>query len=188
MSIIGLTGKAGVGKDTIATAMQKIIWLNSLADSNSDAGLMQIAAFADPVREIVGGMFGWSVDDLKDFDFKETMTDWGFTPRRALQLFGTEFGRALDENLWVKYMERRFPNGRVIILDVRFENEADWVRSKGGRIVHIYGPEGAPTTGLGGHVSESGIAFKDGDAKFINSMNGLAKLEDDIQDFIFREL
>lgn len=53
---------------------------------------------------------------------------WGFSPRRAYQLMGTEFGRALSEDLWVNMAPQ---NTSVIVPDIRFRNEAEWIKLHG---------------------------------------------------------
>lgn len=65
------------------------------------------------------------------------------TPRRILQLLGTEVGRAIDDQLWIKSVaetiKRESPR-RVVIEDARFVNEANWVRKKDGVIWEILRP------------------------------------------------
>lgn len=164
--LIGLAGKAGVGKDTIAKIIQK------------HTGC-RIVSFADPLRKACSNMFGWDIDELKSMEFKETVDpEWGFTPRRALQLLGTEFGRNLDPDLWVKLLGKEIGDDSAVIPDVRFENEAEWIRSKGGEVIHIWGNQ-IKTTSENQHVSESGIEVG-GELIFINPMNGLDKLEKDV--------
>lgn len=46
------------------------------------------------------------------------------TPRLALQTLGTEWGRALYENIWVDLLIRNTRNGKFIVTDGRFYNEA----------------------------------------------------------------
>ena len=64
--------------------------------------------------------------------------------RRLLQLEGTENGRmAFGEDIWIRtldtwmklYSERGIK--RFIITDIRFENEFDYVKSKGGKIILV---------------------------------------------------
>lgn len=55
------------------------------------------------------------------------------SPRRALELFGTEFGRAIDPNIWVD----RIPLDNECISDVRFLSEVEWARSQGYMLIKI---------------------------------------------------
>lgn len=49
--------------------------------------------------------------------------------------------------------------------DVRFENEAQWIRDNGGVVVHIQRP-GAAT--VSAHASEAGVAIAEGDVLVVN--------------------
>lgn len=52
-------------------------------------------------------------------------------------------------------IEEAFADGRrVVIDDVRFENEAALIASLGGVVIRIHGRPGSATPGSGAHVSE----------------------------------
>ena len=55
------------------------------------------------------------------------------TLRKQYQEFGTEFGRSLDPDVWLKLA----PISNVVITDVRFQNEAKWFKDLGFSIVSI---------------------------------------------------
>ena len=83
MQLIGLTGRAGCGKDTIASF---------LCEAH---GFVQIA-LADPLRDGLKAMLGVTDEQLHRRDLKEAPIDWiGRSPRELLQTLGTEWGRAL---------------------------------------------------------------------------------------------
>src|SRR5690606_29478942 len=44
-------------------------------------------------------------------------------PGRRAQLLGTEVGRALDPEVWIRYLLTHLPDGHVVVDDVRFRNE-----------------------------------------------------------------
>lgn len=46
--------------------------------------------------------------------------------RKLYQIFGTEFGRSIDNDVWLKLAPEN-----AIITDVRFDNEAAWLSDKG---------------------------------------------------------
>jgi len=92
-----------------------------------------------------------------------------FSPRVALQRLGTDFGRALDETVWVRTgLERarlnalhaRPQTGRVVVSDVRFPDEARAIRAVGGHVWWIERPGFAP--GPEAHASEPRAAAFDG--------------------------
>lgn len=154
--IIGLVGKAGVGKDTAAQILSKL--------KN-----MPIASFARPLHEAAKFVFG---DDCLERDKKETPMPFGLegftkfrlgwlipfleteevqfitkdrhifytrifpvftdpatgkiyeelSPRKFMQLLGTEYIRFCKNDFFVRLMQNSYKD--VIIPDVRFENEA----------------------------------------------------------------
>ncbi len=69
----------------------------------------------------------------------------GLTPRIVLQLLGTEFGRAMDKNLWIKQSSKMalesISNGKAIsiITDGRFLNEVFAVKRLNGIVIEILG-------------------------------------------------
>lgn len=144
--IIGLTGPARSGKDTVASIIQTHIW-------------MQQTSFAAPLRTFAANVFGIDESMLES---GKDVTDprIGISPRRFMQLVGTEIGRQIDADLWIKSLEWRLdkiltgPTDGAIVTDVRFNNEADYIRGKGGFIWHIQRPD-AP--GVAEHSSEAGI-------------------------------
>lgn len=92
-----------------------------------------------------------------------------FSPRIAYQLFGTEVGRAQNSNIWVDIA----PTENVVIPDVRFPNEAVWLRDNGGTLIKIVRPAVKP---VAKHESESYIADMEPDYVMDNtgSLEGLA--------------
>jgi hypothetical protein len=75
-------------------------------------------------------------------------------------------------------IERMTANGITpVITDVRFENEAAFVRNLGGTLIHVVNPETVSRTDA--HASENGVAFVDGDILFTNDKTaGLQPIKD----------
>ena len=133
--IIGIAGKKGSGKDT---AGQYLI---------SKHGFRRYA-FGDPVKEVCRLLFGFTDEQLYGTQ-KEEMTEFGIRPREAFQKIGTEFGRQQLHNLlpdlrvkegelWIDIFRRECPNDKLIVVtDVRFQNEADAIKEKGGIILYV---------------------------------------------------
>lgn len=130
---IGICGYARSGKTELAKAIVKRV-----RRSGSGAS---IVPFAGKVKDIARRWFGW--DGRKNEP-----------GRRLLQVIGTEAGRAYDPDLWVKWWERGHASvsgGWLIIADdVRFPNEVEAIRSRGGIIVRV----DRPGCGPDGHDSE----------------------------------
>lgn len=150
-NLIGIHGAAGSGKDTIAE------YLVAYHD-------FVRYGFADPIKNGLAIMLGLSPCDFAERERKEAPHPrYGVSPRRMAQTLGTEWGRQMvHPNVWVTAAEvhcRRLACGGwtgIVIPDVRFENEATWIRANGGRIWHILRPD-APV--VEAHSSEAGIAY-----------------------------
>lgn len=155
MVLIGITGRAGAGKDTMA---------DELAEKH---GFLKMP-FAGPLKMAAKVLFGFSDQQMNDRELKECMNDyWGITHRSALQKLGTECMRGVfGQDFWLKrwmlsYSEWR-DTDHIVVPDVRFENEANLIRNCGGSIVHIRRPNNTnaiPQT----HASEAGIAINPND-------------------------
>lgn len=154
--IIGLCGYAGVGKDTAAQGLIEQGWTRvALADGVRDAAL----AIDPPVA--------WTRADSKIERLSESLSlcngDWTEAKqipevRRLLQRLGTEAGRAIHgDDCWIKIAKRKIDAapGNVVITDVRFANEAEAIRSWGGKIIRIDREGVGPCNG---HTSET-LAF-----------------------------
>jgi hypothetical protein len=58
--------------------------------------------------------------------------------RRLLQVFGTEVGRTMfGENFWVDLTLNDMNSFHTVISDVRFKNEADEIRKRGGVVWRV---------------------------------------------------
>lgn len=148
--LIAFTGYAGSGKSECAGYLE-------------DMYAFRGYSFADPIKTAVAAMFGWDPDDLEgDTDysrmFRERVDPWwsealgieDFTPRKAMQIFGTDIMRRWNDDIWVSIMERRIDEARkyhyrVVIDDCRFPNEIDMVLRKGGIVVIVDRPDAERT-------------------------------------------
>lgn len=159
MRLIGLTGKAGTGKDTFAGFLNKHLSFEPYS-------------FAGPLKDACCGLFGWTRHQIDhDREFKEAVDPrWGFSPRRAMQLMGTEYGRQmLRDDLWIHMAKIRLDETRkegLLVTDVRFENEATWIRENGGLLIHLERPG---LQSVAAHASEAGVEFVEGDMVVVNS-------------------
>jgi len=168
--IIGICGAAGAGKDTIAGLLV-------------ERGYRQIA-FADPIYEAVSVITGLSVDDLKDRSRKENTLGWiSQSPRRLLQSLGTEWGREMiHPEIWVMSALRRVEEGGdYCITDVRFPNEAEAIKARGGVVWRVARPGfSALADDEAGHSSEAGIPARyiDDELENAGTMDDLAAAVD----------
>ncbi len=88
------------------------------------------------------------------------------TAREVLQFYGSEIGRAFDEDIWVKTLLReveRSSTGFAVVDDVRFSNEARLIREAGGKVIYL-----TRNVSQDSHASENGMSPEDADAVIDN--------------------
>lgn len=175
--IIGITGKAQSGKDTACRIVQLINTVDydcaclegegeKYILDNVDSILPMTCmwekhAFADKLKECASTILGVPRFMFESGEFKESFTSLPLsnkegepmTNREFLQYFGTEVGRSIDKDLWIKalmYSYGRDEESHWIVPDVRFPNEADAIRNAGGVLWKIE----RDGSGAGNHISE----------------------------------
>lgn len=145
--LVGLCGPAGCGKDTVASFMTGY----------------RPYAFALPIKCGLNAMFGWSMSHWSDRDWKErVIPSIGKSPRQLAQTLGTEWGRVcVSTELWTDLglqawqLQRTTISPRMVITDVRFDNEAKAIRAAGGTVWRV---DRENILAVAGHVSEIGIS------------------------------
>lgn len=136
--MVALAGAAGCGKSTAAEAFM-------------DLGYVRLP-LAGPLKTMLREGLGLTAIDT-DGARKETpipMYD-GVTPRRLMQTLGTEWGRAIHPEFWLRTWlataTREAILGRVpgiIVDDCRFENEAAFLQERAGaRVIFVRASSGA---------------------------------------------
>ena len=132
VQIIGLAGCAGVGKDYII--QNKLV---PILERDNKRWIQ--LAFADQIKVNAMTRHNLSYNDL----YVEKTTE----SRRYLQDEGTERGRNVyGADIWVKTLEAwcNIFEARgteiVLISDVRFIEEINWIRERGGTLVYINAP------------------------------------------------
>lgn len=152
-TVIGIAGVAGSGKDTAADMILEEM-----------PGYVK-ASFADPLKDMLRVGLGLDNNQLYGSPEHKARVDerYDCSARHIMQTLGTDWGRELiHPDIWVRAMSPRATPG-TIIPDVRFENEAAFIRERG-VLIHITGRGGI----TGNHKSESGIQYQDGDLTLFN--------------------
>lgn len=166
-SILGICGFAGSGKDTLANYLIQ------------EHGYIKLS-FAGAVKDACSAIFGWDRamlegDTKESRAWREVEDSWwsarlgmpGFSPRKALQMLGTDIMRNhFHEDIWIAVIENKLRMySKVVITDCRFPNEIAMIQRLGGKILHItrgelpnwfYGVQhGTATPPTNVHVSET---------------------------------
>ena len=138
MIILGIAGKKQSGKDTFADFVV-----------NHARGIVVKKSLSDPLKDEVAQLLNiprQRIDNEKAY----------FRP--LLQWYGTEWKRGeFGNDYWIKKLEEKvlLSNAHIIIIpDIRFANEVDWVRHMGGTIIKI---ERLNAVEADSHISENGI-------------------------------
>lgn len=153
--LIGITGAARSGKDTVAN----YLFVEGFAKES----------FAGPIREMICRLTGMTLEQLEKYKEISHPALQGKSPRYAMQTLGTEWGRNLiGDSLWVDAcLARAFRHKDCVISDVRFDNEALAVRKAGGTVLKIVRPN-LEAISLSNHKSEQGVSSSLISATIIN--------------------
>jgi hypothetical protein len=159
-NIIGLTGYAQSGKDTLASIL-------------IDRYGYRRVAFADTIREFlyeINPMVACSPTGyLKDL---VNLVGWDKAKqepqiRRLLQDLGVAARKLIDEDIWVTTALRNISSeDRVVITDVRFENEASKISALGGQLWRVKRPG---VDAVNAHISETQMDGYQVDQIFLNN-------------------
>lgn len=136
MKLFGLLGYAGAGKDTVFGILQ---------------GLEPRAvryAFADELKREVADGFDVTPEFINENKpvFRELLQSWGVARR------------AFNCDYWVERVQESIVEDSphiAVVTDVRFRNEAQWIREHGGSLVRVVR---AGCEGVNNHVSEHELA------------------------------
>lgn len=180
-TILGIAGHIGAGKDTIAA---RLVMRH---------GFVRIG-FADALKHEVARILRRTVlayaaergflDSDADPEAAITRLLWhDRTPvtRALLQEWGTELRRREDPDYWLlRWRDAAFPYPRAVVPDVRFANEARFLRACGGRLVNVVRP------GYGGdtHVSEAFVDTWSGWDATIDNSGTLDDLMHDVDELV----
>lgn len=133
--IVAISGYAGAGKSTAADCFDNY----------------QRISFAAPIKRILSMVYHLPIEHFYDNALKMLPNENlnGLTPRRALQLIGTEgFRNLIDVATWSKHFEReanmimsRNQNlSGIVVDDLRFLDELEMLQHHGATIVYIENP------------------------------------------------
>jgi hypothetical protein len=103
--------------------------------------------FADSLNEAVAPILGISGKELQDRSLKEEKRfsfgtnrsgiNHKWSSRDVQKRVGQLLREELGEDVFINALDRRY-NGILLISDLRYQNELDWIRSQGGKVVYIH--------------------------------------------------
>jgi hypothetical protein len=146
--ILGITGHMQAGKDSIGKILVKRGFKQlALADNVRKAALLLdpivfVDTYGNPVKltELVNA---WGWEEAKKYQ----------EVRRTLQVLGSEIGREMfGMDSWINMLKIE---GDCVITDVRFFNEAAWIKAQGGQVWKVERPGHSGDN----HQSEAQVDF-----------------------------
>lgn len=165
--LIGFFGHKGAGKDTAAQAL-----LDEVGRHRKSG---RIYKFATPLKRMAAALMQEPVhmmngDSEASRQFREEESEKIAditggkikTPRALLQWLGTELGRQLCRDIWVRLLEKEMGEDGadlLLVTDCRFENEMAFIKRHGGLCVWVKRPG---LVGEDKHASEA-FPFKEED-------------------------
>lgn len=183
--LIGVCGAIGAGKTTVANIIR------------DEFDLVE-ESFASGMKEGLKTMLGLTDDQVYgNSEVKERaiplLSDTDVvSPRTMMQTLATDWGRNMvHPDIWIFRVARRWKElleseeiyHGMVIHDVRFENEARWIKEQGGYIIQVDDSRvtyGRPPQ-VEGHESEKGIPSHLVDTYLSNLHNGLGILVDQVK-------
>lgn len=192
MILLAMYGRARSGKDTAADYLAQQLGLYKYA-------------FAEPLKTMLKSVFG---NHFHEGDRSGICPETGKSYREMMQTLGTEWGREMmTQDVWINLVQKKWewvkdgcphetPLGRIsnlhlgkeqvtqgmILSDLRFDSEAEWVKSQGGIVIEITRGIDTLTPSMASHASEAGIRDDLADLLVVNhgTVEDLHKLLDSI--------
>lgn len=186
MKIIGINGKISSGKSTMSAIIKSLLENQNIQ--------IEEKMFAFKLKQIVSILTGCEIKDLENQEFKnkplgeewykfvstKSINDIPIGPdmigietkyevltyRSLLQKIGTEAMRdCIHENIWVNALSSDLKEDKnYVISDMRFPNELQAIKDRGGITIRIT----RPGTAVGTHPSETALDNSTFDYEILN--------------------
>jgi|TARA_R110000823_G_scaffold302115_2_gene423241 dephospho-CoA kinase len=182
--VIGVCGKGGSGKDTVANYLVEEYQFHRVAAA--DAMKVDLCKYLDMDLKTLE-----SYKNIK-LDLNDNAGNYigEFSIRRFLQLYGMDMRYRIADTYWlersiqdkVKELGNTRITNYIVVSDVRFEIEFDWIKDNGGDVIYVDGRTGL-TENQSKHVSEQFVntTAKDKCDMVIDNSKSLKNLYDQIE-------
>lgn len=153
---IGISGKMGAGKDTVAGLIEQCTYMRT-----------DIQRFAGSLKKIVAEMTGTEEAENYSTEGKKTVPP-GFTQSLAKlqQIVGTLMRKEINDDVWILSLMNRCHGAHTIYVvpDVRFPNEVKALQEAGGVVIKLVRGGDAPREDGRDtrHISETALDDFDG--------------------------
>jgi hypothetical protein len=151
-NLIGITGHACSGKDTVADFILE-----------QRPGWYERKSFAAALKRSAENLLDFAPGDADNREIRKQVCSalgFDFTLARFLQLYGEALRTGVSEDFWVNILFAKYDpqNSHWIITDVRHPNEADAIRRRGGVVIKVVRQTAILTDGRdSAHPSEANI-------------------------------
>jgi hypothetical protein len=160
--IIGLSGYARSGKDTVAGMLMGIHHYDRVAFADT---IRTLLLAMDPL--VMHGDISFRLEDIVESKGWETAKIEYPEIRRLLQDLGVGGRELLDDNVWINAALKDFDkDDKIVVTDVRFKNEAARIKNMGGQVWRINRINIGPAND---HVSEIDLDYWQFDAVITNN-------------------
>lgn len=150
LTVIGLAGRAGAGKDSCADILVaryqfvRLAFADALRLEIQDGFWVDPALFGVDMKEVCTPAL--AIGRCNDAQFIKRMVALGINPaeprsaRQIMQWWGTEYRRHQDEHYWARRLTQKIDqlcfegHNRFVVTDVRFPNEAHTIKQLGGKL------------------------------------------------------
>lgn len=123
--VIGLVGRAGVGKDTVADYIL------------SKHNIYRKVKLAQPIKDAVCALYGFTNEQVEGSEKEIIVPKWNITPRQAMVHLTDTMMIFMGRDFFTRRLFEQYKDAYIIISDIRYQHDIDNIRSLGGITIKI---------------------------------------------------